>query len=224
MEDIELQNIWQSYDKKIAEAQVLNMQSWALNLKCFETIQQQKTESKLNSLARFKMFGIFLGVIWVLFLGILVLANHFTNPYFSISVGMIALFSVYAIIIYIKHIILIRQINYDGNIMDTQKKLAKLESSTLYSTRIVWLQMPFHTTWFWHSKWIVYTSLKFWLIPFPITFIFTVLTIYLYKNITPENVHKKWIQKLMMSGPEYKNVVKSIAFINEIESFKKELL
>jgi hypothetical protein len=224
MEDLELKTIWQSYDNKIAEAQVLNAQSWALNLRCFETIQQQKAGSKLNALARHNTAAVVLGILWVLFLGILVWGNLFENICFSISISMIALFSLYAIIVYVKHIILIKQINYDESIVDTQKKLAYLQTSTFQSVRIIWLQLPFYTTWWWHGKWVFGTDLSFWLISFPITLLFALLAIYLYKNIRIENMHKKWVRSLMMAGPEYKNVMKSMAFINEIEEFKKDLI
>ena len=224
MEDIELKNIWLAYDKKIAEAQLLNRQSWVLNFKCFETIQQQKAESSLSSLSRFKIFAVVLGIVWVLFLGMLVWGNRFENPFFSVSVAMIALFSVYAVVVYIQHIVLIHRLNYDGNIIDTQKKIARLQASTFSSTRILWLQMPFYTTWFWHTKWIVLMGMKFWLIPVPITLLFTFLAVYLYRNITIENMHKPWVRKLMMSGPEYKNLIRSIAFLNEIEEFRKDIL
>lgn len=223
MEDIELKNIWQSYDRKIEEARVLNLQSWALNLSCFETIQTQKVKSKLDPLATFKIWAVALGILWVLFLGVLAYGNHFENLYFSISVSFIMLFSIIAVVVYIKHIIIIKQINYIENITDTQKKLAQLQVSTIKYTGILWLQMPFHTTWFWHSKWILFSSVKFWLIPFPITLLFTVLAIYLYMNINLENMHKKWVRTLMMAGPEYKSVIKAIDFINEIDAFKKDL-
>lgn len=218
-----MKNIWQSYDRKIEEARVLNLQSWALNLRCFETIQTQKAKSKLDSLVTFKIWAVVLGILWVLFLGILVYGNRFTNLYFSISVSFIILFSIIAVVVYIKHIIIIKQINYSENITDTQKKLAKLQLSTLKFTGIIWLQMPFYTTWFWHSKWILFSSLKFWLIPFPITLFFTFLAIYLYRNINLENIHEKWVRTLMMAGPEYKSVITAIDFINEIDAFKKDL-
>jgi hypothetical protein len=222
MEDRDLKNIWQSYDKKIAEAIALNAQSWALNLSCFATIQQQKAASKTNALAKFKTRAIVLGIIWVLFLLFFVWGNQLQNLYFAVSLTALALFSAYAIIVYIKHIILIRQLEYDGNIIETQKKLAELQASTFKSTRILWLQMPFYTTWFWHSSWIHFDSPYFWLITFPITMFFTLLAVYLYKNIHAGNMHKKWVRSLMMAGPEYKNVMKSIKFLEEIEEFNKE--
>ena len=223
MEDIELKNIWKQYDQQIAESKAWNLQSWALHLQCVEMVQNQKAASKLNSLTRFKGWAVVLGVLWVLFLGILIYGNHFTNLYFGISVSAIFLFTLYAVVIYIKHIILINRINYDGSITDTQQKLARLESSTIDSTRIMWLQMPFYTTWFWHSSWIEFSGLKFWLTSFPVTLCFTFLAIYLYRNIRAENLHKKWVRALMMAGPEYKSVIQAAGFLKEITAFKKEM-
>jgi ABC-type dipeptide/oligopeptide/nickel transport system permease component len=224
MEDIELKNIWRSYDRKIEEARLLNLQSWALNLRCFESIQVGKAKSKLQSLSRFKIFAVVLGIVWVLFLGLLVAVNHFNNIFFSVSVTMVMLFSIFAIAVYIKHIILINQINYSENITDTQKKLAALELSTIHSTRIVWLQLPFYTTWFWSSQFIRDTGIWFWLIVLPVALLFCAAAIFLSRNITTENMHKKWVRALMMAGPEYTSVIKAREFITEIEAFKKDFI
>jgi hypothetical protein len=224
MEDVEFKKIWQAYDRKIEEARVLNLQSWALNLRCFETLQVEKARTKLNALARFKGRVAVLGVLWVLFLAMLVYGNWFSNPYFTISVGIILLFNIVAVVVYIRHITVIRQINYGESITATQEKLAILKLSTVNSTRILMLQMPFYTTWFWHSNWINYSSGSFWLIAFPITLLFTWLAIFLYRNISLKNMHKKWLKLLMMAGPEYKPLLEAQAFMGEIDAFKKDMV
>ncbi len=224
MEDFELKNIWQAYDRRIEEARVLNLQSWALNLRCFETLQTEKARYRLNTLAAYKGWVAVLGVLWVLFLAMLVWGNWFSNPYFTISVGIIMLFNVFAVAVYIRHIIIIRQINYSESITSTQEKLAVLKLSTINSTRILMLQIPFYTTWFWHSSWINYSSSSFWLITFPITLLFIILAIFLYHNISLKNMHKKWLKLLMMAGPEYKSLLEAQSFIAEIDQFKKDLI
>ena len=223
MEDIELKNLWQSYDTKISNAALLNAQSWALNFRCFESIQQQKITSKLNALTRHNIAAVIIGIIWVLVLGILVWGNHFANPFFGISVSMILLFSLYAIVVYIKHIIMISQVDYDHTILDTQKKLTAIQASTFQSIRIIWIQMPFHTTWWWSISFVT-SGIGFWLISFPITLLFTWLTLYIYRNLRAENMHKKWVRSLLMAGPELRNIIKSMAFLKEIEEFKKDLV
>jgi len=222
MEDLELHKIWKAYDSKLEEIKVLNLQSWALNLHSLETIQTYKAKSKLDALATFNLWAVVLGIVWVLFLGVLVFGNRFQNPYFSVSVSMIMLFTIIAVGAYIRHIIIIKEIDYGQSITHVQKKLAQLETSTFQSTRVVWLQLPFYTTSFWHSQWIM-NDPKFWLISFPITIGFTFLAIFLYRNITQENLHKKWVRTLMMSGPEYTSVLQAKNFIDEIEKFKRDI-
>lgn len=223
MEDLELKNLWLSYDQKLANAQLLNAQSWALNLRCFAEIQQKKASSKLRALARHNIVAVVLGIIWVLCLGVLVWGNGFANVYFCISVAAIALFSLYAVIVYTRHTAIINSIDYDASVVATQEKLARLQTSTFSSIRILWLQMPFYTT-FWWSKEFVATGASFWLISFPIALLFLFLAIYLYRNLRVENMHKKWVRSLMMAGPELRNVVKSMSFLEEIEAFKKEMI
>jgi len=167
MEDQELKEIWAAYDKKLEEAKVLNLQSWALNLQCFEELQTHKAKSKLSSLANFKLGVIVLGIVYVLLLALLVYGNHGKNIFFAVSMSMIALITTIAIAVYIKHIVIIRQINYSDSITDTQEKLSALQSSTIDIGRILWLQLPFWSTFFWSTEWMM-KDIKFWLVAFPI--------------------------------------------------------
>jgi hypothetical protein len=224
MEDTELKNIWQDYDRRIEESRILNLQSWAINLRLFQDMQIQKARSRLDSLVRFKIGAVFLGILWTLFLSVLMYGNHLGNLYFTVSVGMIMLITSIAIVVYIKHIILIQEIDYSESITDMQKKLAELQLSTIRIIRMSWLQLPFYTTWFWHRSWIDYGSLKFWMIIFPITLFFILLAIFLYRNITLKNMDRKWVRKLMMAGPEYRSLVQAKKFIAEIEEFKRGLV
>lgn len=213
MEDSLLKDLWKAQDKKLD-------QTMKLNLYLLESLQKQRAESKLNSLARFKGRAVFLGIIWVLFLGVLVYGNQLKNMYFTVSVSMIIAFTILAIIVYIKHIALIKELDYSKPITDTQKKLCRLQAST-FNTRFLLLQAPFYTTWFWSTEMINGMGMKFWLISVPITLAFTVLAIWIYKNLTLENMHKKWVRNLVNSTPEHTSVFKAIDFLTEIEEFKK---
>ncbi len=213
MEDTLLKDLWKAQDEKLDR-------TMKLNFFLLESLQKQKAESKLNSLARFKGRAVFLGIIWVLFLGVLVYGNQLKNMYFTVSVGMIILFTILAIIVYIKHIVLIKELDYSKPITDTQKKLSRLQAST-FNARFLLLQTPFYTTWFWSTEMINGMGLKFWLISVPITLAFTVLAVLIYKNLTLENMHKKWVRSLVNSTPEHTSVFKAIDFLKEIEEFKK---
>jgi hypothetical protein len=218
MEDIKLEDIWKTYSQEMANAKVLNMQSWMISSKTFEYLQMHKAQSKLRSLSNFKKGAVLLGILWVLLLGTLVYSNGFKNAFFSISVLMIMIFSIIAIVVYIKHIVLINQINYTESIIDAQKKLAELQASTINIVRILWLQLPFYTTFFWSRQWIA-SDIKFWLIPFPITLLFVSLAIWLYRNISYKNVDKRWF-RILFSGIEWTPVIKAINYLKEIEDFK----
>jgi hypothetical protein len=213
MDEMELKSIWDAYDKKLEK-------SLSLNLRILEGIQKDKAKSNLNALLGIKVIGVVTGILWILFLGVLVYGNHFKNTYFSASVLAILLFSVAAVAIYSRHIIFINKIDYTNSITDAQSRLSELQVSTINSTRFIWLQLPFYTTFFWNQEWMTKDS-GFWLIAFPITLIFTVLAIWLYKNLTPANIHKAWVKRFMMIGMEYKYALSASEMLQEIEEFKK---
>jgi hypothetical protein len=213
MEDITLKNLWKAQDEKLDRTMKINMY-------LLESLQKYKAESKLSSLARFKTWAVVLGVIWVLFLAVLIYGNQLQNIYFTVSVSIILLFNIAAVVVYIKHIALIRQMDYSQSITDTQKKLSKLQAST-FNTRFLLLQTPFYTTWFWSTEMITGMGMKFWLISVPISLFFTLLAIWLYRNLVPQNMNKKWVRSLIRSTPEHTSVMEAQDFLNEIEEFKK---
>ncbi|HMI79281.1 MAG TPA: hypothetical protein VK484_10840 [Ferruginibacter sp.] len=213
MEDIALKDLWKAQDEKLDR-------TMKLNLYLLESLQKQKAESRLNSLARFKGWAVVLGVVWVLFLGLLIYGNRLQNIYFTVSIGMILIFNILAVAVYIKHIVLIRQLDYSKSITDTQKKLSELQAST-FNTRFLLLQTPFYCTWFWSTEMIEGSGIKFWLIAVPIALLFTLLAIWLYRNLVPGKMHKKWVRSLIMSTPEHTSVMKAQDFLNEIAEFKK---
>lgn len=222
MKDSELKDLLSSYNHQLEEAKVLNLQSWVLNYKCYESIQSHKAKSKLKSLITFKMIAMLLGIVWILFLGYLLYYSlEMTKIFFVISCGAIMLFTAIAIIVYVYHIVLIRKINNSENVLKTQETIARLRLSTINIVRILFLQTPFYSTFFWSLQWIKNDPLSFWLIAFPITLFFILISIWLYRNISYKNVNKKWF-KMLFNSPEWTSLTKASAFLNEIENFKKD--
>jgi len=215
--------MWADYGNQIEESRILNMQSWALNLKCLEMIQSQKAKSKLRILTAEKIIGIIIGIAWVWFLGLLVYAVNFKNLFFSISVGIVFLFNVVAVINYIRHLIMIGRINYSDNITDTQKKLAGLQTAIISNNRFLLLQFPFHSTWFYNWQWIHNDPVSFWCIAVPISIALAILGIFLYVNYSVKNLHKPWVKALMI-GSGFRSVTKAMDFIDEIDEYKKDKL
>ena len=213
MDDITLKSLWKVQDEKLDR-------TMKLNLFILDSMQKQKAQSKLKGLARLKLVAVILGILWTLFLGVLVYGNQLQNIYFTVSVGMIMLITIAAIAIYIKHIVLIKELDYSQSITDTQKKLAKLQAST-FNNRFILLQTPFYTTFFWSTEMIQASVTKFCLIAVPITLLFTLLTLWVYKNLTPLKMHKKWVSYLLKNDPEQVPVMQAQKSLNEIEEIKK---
>jgi len=222
MDEIELKDLLASYNHKLEEAKVLNMQSWVLNYQCFETLQQQKAKLKLKRLANFKIVAVVLGIIWVAFLGLLVFYSlEISKIFFAISAGAIMLFTLAAIIVYIYHIVLINKITNSENVLKAQETIARLKISTLNITRILFLQTPFYCTFWWSTKLITDAPAAFWLISFPIALAFTFASLWLWKNISMKNAHKKWF-RILFNSPEWNSLIEANNFLEEINNFKQE--
>jgi Na+-driven multidrug efflux pump len=105
--------------------------------------------------------------------------------------------------------------------VDTQEKLAGLQSSIIRTLRITWVQLPFWSTFFISNALIRNGGRQFLMIQIPITLFFTIVAIFLYRNITVENAEKKKWVKGMIRGSGIKSVSRAMDFMREIEDFKK---
>jgi len=222
MEDLELSELWKQFNQKIERANILNLQSWVLHLQTFEYLQTEKAKSRLNAVSRWKKGVAALGVVWVLFLVFLIVNSLvWWKLFFVLSVSAILGFNIYAVIVYIRHTLLISEIDNSESLIEVQQKTAQLKASTLQATRVLFLQAPFYCTFFWNFQWMRESPLTFWLIAFPIAVLFAVFSIWLYRNIHLRNADKKWF-KLLFSGREWTSVIKSMEYLKEIEEYKKQ--
>ncbi len=214
MESLSLKNIWSSYDNVLEK-------SIKLNTHLLEELQKQKIRFSFRSLLHAKIFGLLiglaciLGVVWVLF-------NFYTQIIFTVSLGMIFIFNLIATIGYTRHIFLIAHLNFSKSVANTQKKLATLQAAIIMHFRILSLQLPFYITIFIPDALLKQGSTTYWLVQGAVTCLFTLATIWLYRNISYKNIHKKWLKKLL-EGAGGTIVSKAITFIEEIEEFKKEI-
>ncbi len=222
MEDNSLKNLWEELGSQARESKILNLQSWALNMQCFEEIQKRKAKRKIFMLLPEITLGIILGTAWVLFLAVLVFGSWFVNPFFTISIGIILVFNVIAVINYIRHLFLVVGINYENSIVETQEQLSKLQSALIKDNRFLLLQFPFYSTWFISMQWIRESPSTFWLIAVPIILALTAVGIFLYINASEKNLHKPWVKK-MLSASGLDSVNKAMSFLEEIEDYRKEV-
>ena len=150
MEEQEIISLWKNQDVKLE-------QSLALNKKLLREILNQKAQSAMQSLARFKTRGIIAAVIYLIILGLalsVAIINYLSAAnYFILSIGAIFLINLKALYDYIKHLVLVKGIDYNGEVMEIQSKLVKLKLSIFAHSRIIILQLPFWTAFCLSDKW-----------------------------------------------------------------------
>jgi len=219
MENIDFINIWKAQNTKIEQA-------LAVNLKLLREIVDGKVKSAVRSLTLLKSTLLFFGVLYLIALGGLIsFALSRYSPawnYFLVSVAAVFAINLFAVITYIKHLVWLSEINYDGPVANIQQKLSQLQLSIIRLTRIMYLQTPFFTTFYLSSNWFPHIS------PWPYTLFQLILTgaaVYsswwIFKNMKIEKMDNKLVNGLL-NGSGRETVLKAMDFYKEIEEYKAE--
>jgi hypothetical protein len=215
MEDSQILNLWKSYDKKLEENLLLNRRNAA-------DITKIKVKSFVSSMKPLKIFTIVAGVVWVGFLGILIIGLFGkATPFFLISAGILFILNSLAVGIYLYQLVLIHLVSIDEPILITQKKIAGLRSSTIWIARILFLQLPLWTIFYWSIGMFKNGGIVLIVSQFTIAILLTLLALWLFFNIKYENRDKKWFN-LIFSGYEWKPVMKSMELLDQIEEYRVE--
>ena len=216
MEDITLLNLWKSYEKKLEE----NLQ---LNRKNALDLTQIKLRSLLSSMRPIKVFTIIAGILWVALVDIIIIGSFQTaNLYFLISAIAQVLLTKLAIGIYLYQLILISGVSIHTPVLHTQAKLARLQSSTMHVTRVLMLQLPLWTTFYWNKSMWENGNVVLIILQLSITLLFTCIALWLFRNINYGNKDKKWF-RLIFEGKEWTPVLKSFDLIDQIAEYGPEL-
>src|SRR5579863_9615648 len=206
--------LWKAYDAKLEH-------TLKLNLRLLKEVQTQKTRSALRMLTAGRVIGLALGVLYeiILCVGCWYVRSQ---PVMAISIGVFVVVTGIAMGAYWWELVLIGRIGYADNIVDTQEKLARIQSSIIRTLRISWIQLPFWATFFVSNGLMRNGGPVFWAVEIPVVLAFTVIAIVLFRNLTPENMErKKWARKLVQ-GTGWKSVTRAIGFMQEIKEFRQE--
>lgn len=213
MNELELKNIWKAYDKKLESLLHINYEQ-------LKTIESERAESKIRSFVRGHLAVMLLGMLWI---GLLVfLAWHMRdNLYFSVSVGCIILFNVFAVAAYLRHIVIVTGIDVAGNVVETQQQLARVNTSYINVGRILLLQTPFYCTWWYTSELVQDAGVLFWTIQAVVVFALTAFVLYLFVKLSPNNKQDHWARRVdgFFGASQLQN---AIAFLDKVEQFKQE--
>lgn len=144
------------------------------------------------------------------------------NKYFvfsaTVQVGLTAI----ALFIYLYQLITIYQVDISDPILITQKKIANLKISTLWVTRILCLQLPVWTTFWWNEVMFQEWNVFQWLITGSVTLAFVFAAIWLFFNIKFENRDKKWF-KLIFNGKEWTPLIKSMELLEQLDDYMTDM-
>ena len=150
MNENELKLLWQSATEKLES-------SLQVNKKNTDDITRLKAQNVLSSMKPIKIFTLVVGILWVIGLGI-VLFNLFVNAYDKVSLFFLysattqVLLTAISVAVYVYQLVLINEIDFSGSVLTIQEKVSKLKISTLNVTRLLFLQLPVWTTFYWNEK------------------------------------------------------------------------
>lgn len=213
MNESELKNIWQSYDKKIEKILEINKQQ-------LYALQTEKAESKIRSFVKGHTAVMVLGIVWVIFLSFLVY-HSLDEFYFPLSVSLLVVFNVFAVIAYIRHIAILTSVSIEESITETQRKIALVRTSDNLVGRILLLQTPLYCTWWYTEELVQNGGVFFWTVNAIIVALLTAAAIFLFIKLSPKNQSAKWLRWTnKYFGSE--KLAKASEFLKEIEEFKKE--
>ena len=218
MNENELKFLWQSANEKLED-------SLTINKKNAEEITKLKVQNVLTTMRPKKKSLIALGIIWVL--GLIsvmssLIINHLqeVSLFFLFSIAILILLNVFAIAVYVYQIDLINKVDFGEPVLAIQEKISKLKMSTLNVAKILFLQLPIWTIFYWNEKMFLSENWLFIILKVIVTLSFIYTSLWLFFNIKYENRNKKWFQ-LIFRGKEWEPILQSMEFLNQIEKYQE---
>lgn len=213
MENIELKDIWKSYDRKLESMLAINKEI-AVNL------SRQKLNKQISKLYRPKLTAIIVGVVYTLFLIVIATITSLAKAYFmGIGFGSIALIMMVVIVLYLYQLYLISKIKRDEEVLATQQLLAQLRISSFNSLKLAISQLPF-----WSICWISVNGLKdsplvYGGVNLLIFITLCYLSYWTYKKLSYKNKKSK-VRDFFLSGSEWEPILKSEEILEQIREYK----
>ena len=214
MNDTDLKYLWQTGNDQISLIQTSDKIS-------LDSLTKRNVSHFLSSMKPNKIFTLLVGMLWVFGIGYVLIiltlnAYEQVSPYFLYSAYFQVILTATAVILYIFQLSTLYRIYFGKPVIILQKKLINLKISTLNINRILMLQLPFWTTFYWNEGMFKNGTLALFIIQGTVTMSFTYLAIWLFLNLKFENADKWWF-KLLLQGKEWESLITSINILNEME-------
>lgn len=214
MENIELQNIWKSYDQKIQNMLAIN-RDIAINL------SKQKLDKQISRLYRPKWSAVLIGLPYTILLSVVTIIAFNANAYLvAIGFGAISLIMVILLANYFYQLYLISEIRNSDEVLSTQQQLSKLRISSFNCLNFAVFQLPF-----WSICWISIEALKesplvYGGINLLVFLILTYISYWLFQKLSYKQKESK-IRNFFLSGSEWEPILKSAEILEQIKEFEK---
>ena len=214
MNDTDLKYLWQAGNNQIAISQKSDKTS-------LDKLTKRNVSHFLSSMKPIKIFTLLAGLLWVLGMGYVLLkltinAYDQVSLYFLYSAYFQVMLTAMAVILYIIQLSTLYSIDFNKPVVILQKTLINLKASTLNVTKILILQLPFWTTFYWNESMFKNGTLPLFILQGAVTISFTCLAIWLFFNLKYENAYKWWF-KLLLQGKEWEPLITSIGILNDME-------
>jgi len=214
MKDIELVNIWKSYDQKLDEVLSLNKEI------VFE-LTKEKVAKTIRTMRKSKKAMLLIGIPYTLFLYLLTFIGYNAKGIFVMfGFGSISLIMTAIIIGYFYHIYLINSISRSQEVFDVQKKISELKISSFNIVRLAIIQIPF-----WSICWMSLEAFKkspiiYGGVNLIVLIGLIYLSYWLYKNLNPRKPNSK-VRKLLLSGIEWEPIKKASEILEQLKDIRK---
>ena len=214
MNDTDLKYLWQAGNNQIAISQKSDKTS-------LDNLTKRNVSHFLSSMKPIKIFTLLVGLLWVFSIGYVLIkltinAYDQVSLYFLYSAYFQVMLTAMAVILYIIQLSTLYSIDFNKPVVILQKTLINLKASTLNVIKILILQLPFWTTFYWNESMFKNGTLPLFILQGAVTISFTCLAIWLFFNLKYENADKWWF-KLLLQGKEWEPIITSIDILNDME-------
>ena len=230
MELNDVKSLWQAYDSKLER-------SLKLNLHCLDLIQAQKVKSQLEPIRWYRAIELTFHLLAIALL-VAFLISNISDWRYALSAFSLLIFYVLASANCIKQLVIIKRMDYSNDVITIQSSLVQLRTHMVNLARIAVLCIPTFLAYpMVVSKAIEdlgLTGLSFmdiragyqgnwWTIQTTISIILLPLCVLFYKLVSYRNIHIDWVKDTIetFAGSRVK---RSMIFINELESLKKDVI
>ncbi|WP_340201728.1 hypothetical protein [Ascidiimonas sp. W6] len=213
MKDLELINLWKAYDEKLDKV-------LSINKEIVFNLTKEKVSSTLGKMRIPKTIMLLLGIPYTLLLyAVTIIGYHAGGVFVTLGFGCISLIMTLTIIGYFYHLYLINSVNRFLDIIEVQKKIAKLKISSFNMVRLAIIQIPF-----WSICWVSLDALKespfiYGGVHLIVLLGFIYLSYWLYKSLHSQKPHSK-VRQFFLSGVEWEPITKASEILAQLKDLE----